>query len=97
MAQSIPISQHMNLTRGDHLNNSVVHMRDQRNTKKGLFFEAEHDSRESRLGVKMCLFLRKRVLLDSIKGRLGSFFKLHQTCPPKIGVNMGTKSRQIRV
>ena len=36
--------------------------------KKGCFFEAKHDSCESRLGVKMCLFLRKRVLLDSIKG-----------------------------
>ena len=27
----------------------------------------------------MCLFLRKRVLLDSIKVCLGSFFKLQQT------------------
>ena len=52
---------------GGHSNNSVVHMHDQRNVKKGLFFEAKRDSRESRLGVKMCLFLRKRVLLDSIK------------------------------
>ena len=43
-------------------NNSVVHMHDQKNMKKGLFFEAE---RESHLGVKLCLFLRKRVLLDS--------------------------------
>ena len=34
--------------------------------KKGLFFEAKHDSCDSRLGVKMGLFLRKRVLLDSI-------------------------------
>ena len=53
---------------GDHLNNSVVHMRDQRNAKKGLFVEAEHDLPKSRLGVEMCLFLRKRVLLNSIKG-----------------------------
>ena len=34
-------------------NKSVVHMRDQRNATKGLFFEA-NDS--SRLGVKMCMF-----------------------------------------
>ena len=69
----------------DHLNNSVVHLRDQRNMKKGLCFEAELDLRESRLGVEMCVFMRKRVLLDSIKGCLGSFFKLHQTCPQKKG------------
>ena len=30
-----------------HSNNSVVHMRDQKNAKKGLFFEAERDSHES--------------------------------------------------
>ena len=65
--------------------------------KKGCFFEAERDSRESWLGDKMCLFMRKRVILDSIKGCLGSFFKLHQTCPPKKGVNMGTKSCEICV
>ena len=35
-------------------------------------FEAERDSR---LGVKMCLFMRKPVLLDSIKEHLGSFFR----------------------
>ena len=52
---------------GGHSNYGAVHMHDQRNTKKGLFFEAKCDSHESRLGVKMCLFLRKRVLLDSIK------------------------------
>ena len=43
--------------------------------KKGYFFEAEQDSRESQLGVKMCLFLRKKVPLDSIKGRLGVIFQ----------------------
>ena len=80
---------------GNHLNDSVVHMRNQRNAKKGLFFEAEHDSRESRLGVKMCLFMTKRVLLDSIKGRLWSFFEL-QICPTK-GVNIGTKSGKIHI
>ena len=62
---------------GGHLNNSFVHMRDQRNVKEGLFkfFEAKCNSCEERLGVKMCLFLRKRVLLDSIKERLGSFYQ----------------------
>ena len=75
----------------DHLNNSVVHMRDQRNAKKGLFFEADRDWRESGLGVKMCLFMRKRILLDSIKGCLGSFLKLHQTCPQKKKGKYGDK------
>ena len=45
----------------------------------------------------MCIFLRKRVLLDSIKGHL-AFLKLHQTCPPKkacLGVNFWAKSREI--
>ena len=37
---------------GDHLNNSVVHMRDQRNEKKGCFFEAERDSRERRTTIR---------------------------------------------
>ena len=46
--------------------------------KKGSFFEAKRDSCESRLGVKMCLFVRKRVLLDSFTGRLGVNF---QTLP----------------
>ena len=78
-------------SRGDHLNNSVVHMHDQRNVTKGLFFEAERNSRELRLGVKMCLFMRKRVLLVSIKGHFGSFLKLHQTCPPKKGGKYGDK------
>ena len=57
-------------------NKSVVNMRNQRNGKKGLFFEAKRDLRESRLGVKMCLFLRKRVLLDSTKGSLGVVFQI---------------------
>ena len=51
-----------------------------RETQKRVVFEAKRDSR---LGV-MCLFLRKRVILDSIKGSFGGhFFKLHQTCPTK--------------
>ena len=50
-------------------------MGNQRNRKKGLFFEAKHDLHESQLGVKMCLYLRKRVLLDSIKGCLGVVFQ----------------------
>ena len=39
--------------------------------KKVLFFETKCDSQ---LGVKMCLFLRKRAFLDSIKERLGVIF-----------------------
>ena len=38
---SLNVLSHKVKTLGDHLNNSVVHMRDQRNAKKGLFFEAE--------------------------------------------------------
>ena len=68
---------------GGHSDNSVVHMRDQSNAEKGLFSEAKHDPCKLRLGVKMGLILRKRVLFDSIKGRLGIIFKLHQICPPK--------------
>ena len=62
-------------TRGGHLNCSVAHMRDQSNMKKGLFLEAKCNLRELQLEVKMCIFFRKRVLLDSIKGRLGVIFK----------------------
>ena len=51
--------------------------------KKGLFFEAKRDSRESRLGVKMCLFSTKRVLLDSIKGRLGVIFQIQPNMSSK--------------
>ena len=74
-----------------HSNNSVVHMRDQRKAKKGLFFEAGRDSRESRLGVKMCLF-RKRALLDSSKGPLGVIFQTRLNMSSKkacLGVNLG--------
>ena len=56
---------------GGHQNNSVVHMHDQRNAKKGLFFRLNAIRANQ---VKMCLFLRKRVLLDSIKGCLGVIF-----------------------
>ena len=55
-------------------------MCNQRNAKKGLFFEAKRDSHESHLEVKMCLFFRKRVLFDSIKGHLGVIFRT----PPKM-------------
>ena len=79
----------INYTPVGHSNNSVVHMCDQRNMKKGLFFEA---GRDSRLGVKMCLFLRKSVLLDSIKGAFRGHFSnstehvLQKAC---LGVNLG--------
>ena len=58
-----------------HPHNSVVHMRDQKNAKKG---------------VKMRLFLRKRVLLDSIKGCLGVIFETSSN-PKKacLGVILG--------
>ena len=57
---------------GGQLNISVVHMGDQRNAKKGLFVRVKRDLRESRLGVKIFLFWRKRVLYDFVKGRFGS-------------------------
>ena len=47
---------------GGHSNTNAVHMPDQRNATKGLFLKAKCDSRKLRLGVKMCLFSRKRVL-----------------------------------
>ena len=68
---------------GGH-SNTVVHMRDQRNAKKGLFFETEPDSQDSRLGVKIYLFSRKGVLFNSIRGRLGVF---HQTYAKKKLIN----------
>ena len=60
---------------GDYLNNSVVHMREQRNTNKGWFSEAKRKSGLG-LGVKR-LFLRKRAFLDSIWGILFSNFIKH--------------------
>ena len=60
---------------GGHLNNYVVDMRDKRNAKKELFFGYKRDSRESCLGVKMSLFLRERVLLDSIRGHFSNSTK----------------------
>ena len=81
-------------TPGGHSNNSVVHMLDKRNAKKGLFFEAKRNSRKLRLGIKICLFLRERVLLDSLKGHLGVSFQI----PPNMSsekaclrVNLGAK------
>ena len=74
------------------MNNSVVHMCDQRNTKKGLFFEAESDLRDSRFGDKMCHFSTKRVLLDSIEGRLGVIFQTGPNMSSKkacLGANFG--------
>ena len=78
----------------------AVHMHDQRNTKKGLFFEAKRDLHESRLGVKMYLFLRKRVLLDSIKERLGVIFQTVPKMSPQkslLGLNLRAKSCEILV
>ena len=45
-----------------HLNTNVVHMSDQRNTQKKMivFYDTEQDSRELQLGVRMCLFSRKK-------------------------------------
>ena len=81
-----------------HSNNSVVHMGHQRNVKKELFFEAKHDTRELRLGVNMCLFLRKRVLLDSIKGRVGVIFQILPNMPSQkslFRVDLGAKSHKV--
>ena len=80
------------------MNNSVVHMRDHRNVGKGLFFEAKRDSHESRSGVKMGLLLRKRVFLDSIKGRLGVIFQTSPNMSSKkacLGVSLEEKSWEI--
>ena len=54
-------------------------------------FEAKRDSRESRLGVKICLFRRKKVLFDSVKGRLGVIFQTPLNMSYKkacLGVNL---------
>ena len=69
-------------------------MHDQRNTKKWLFFEAQRDQRESRLGVKMCLFLRKRVILDSTKGRLGVIFQIPPNMSPQKSLFRGKFERK---
>ena len=61
---------------GGHSNTSVVHMLDQRNMKKGFFFEPEHDLRESRLGSKRACFQEKESFLNSIREHLGVIFKL---------------------
>ena len=71
---------------GGHSNN-VVHMHDQRNTKRGLFFCPKHDL--YKFGVKMCLFLIKRVFLESIKVHLEVIFQT----PP----NMSSKKSLLRV
>ena len=59
-----------------HLKTSVVHTRDQRSAKKGLFFESEHDSGELQLGVKMCLFQEKESFCNSIRGRIWVIFQI---------------------
>ena len=85
---------------GGHTNNSVVHMRDQRNTKKKGGFETWRANRD-RSGVKMCLFLRKGVLLDSINGRLGVIFWTRLNMSSKRayfrGIFGGRESREILV
>ena len=92
LSDNLPCNVPSSLPRGCHLNNSVVHKRPEKHEKGFfiflffyfiylfIFFKAKRDSRKSRLGVKMYLFLRKGVLLDSFKGRLGVIL---QTCPPK--------------
>ena len=62
-----------------YCNSSVVHMRDQRNgeSKGSRFLQAQYDSRESQLGVKMCIFSREKkrsfwILVGDVQG---SFFK----------------------
>ena len=50
---------------GGHSVYQSVHMCDQENKKKGLFFRNNRDSRESRLGGKKCPFSRKRVVFVS--------------------------------
>ena len=70
-------------------NKSVVHMLDQRSVKKGLFFEAKL---KQQLGVKMCPFLRKKVLLDSTKECLGVIFQTLPNISSKkslLGINLG--------
>ena len=56
--------------------------------KRGCFFRL-NAMRESRLVVKMCLFFRKRVLLDSIKGHLGVIFQTPQNMSSKKSLFMG--------
>ena len=64
-----------------------MHVRPGTCGKKKVVFETERDSRESQLGVKTCLFSRKRVLFKFYYGLLGSFFQtplFHKTCSQKI-------------
>ena len=66
-----------------HSDNDVVHMHDQRNVQKGLFFEAKRDMR---LGVKMCLLLRK--------SRHSTIHVPQKAC---LGLNFGAKSCEILI
>ena len=70
-----------------------THTRPEKRERRVVFF------RLSPLGVKMCLFLRKRIILNSIKGHLGVIFQTPPKCPPPkkkacLGVNLRTKSRE---
>ena len=74
---------------GGHSYNSVVHMK---NAKKRVIFYAKCHSHELLLGVKMCLFLRKRVLLDfsgAFRGHFSNSTK-HVSKKACLGVNLGT-------
>ena len=61
---------------GWHSNTSVVLMHDQRNMKKGLFFETERNSQDLQLGVKMCQFFKEKgpfsILLGLFRGQFSN-------------------------
>ena len=59
---------------GGHSNDSVAHVHDQRNAKKGCVWGAKRlrDLCELQLGFKMAI--TERVLSNSIKGHLGVIF-----------------------
>ena len=69
-----------------------------RKNAKKVGVKAKRDSRKLQLGVNMYLFLRKRVLLDSLKRHLGEIFQTQPNMSAKkacLGVNMGGKSLKI--
>ena len=53
------------ITRGGPLGYISVHMREQENTEKGVIFREGHGTYVSHLGVKKCLFLRKRGVFEN--------------------------------